>query len=208
DLQSGFVLLGYVARRAADAADLSVLVVGNAGIDPDPAVAAIGRKEMREVVLDLAVAAQGGEEPAVGKMRGAGLGITEATAQQLVGRHSESVERAVVQVGEAALGVGGPDQVMRGFHQVAIAALALEQQLDDASLFAQGLARDRQLILVLVAEGAERRARQSVDDLARVAPMPAVGATRDQNALAVPAAQLLHGDAELGRGFLNRVFGR
>ena len=124
------------------------------------------------------------------------------------GANSEDVQGAVVQIGEAALRIGGPDQVMRSLDQIAVAAFAFQQQLDDAPLLAQCLACRGEFVFVLVGGNAQRRARQSVDDLARITPMAAVGPASHQNALGIPAAQLLDRHAELGGGLLNRVFGR
>jgi hypothetical protein len=58
DLQGSFVLFGYIASRTADAADLTALIVRNPRIDPYPAIAAIRRDQMGEVVLYFAMATQ------------------------------------------------------------------------------------------------------------------------------------------------------
>ncbi len=222
DLDRGAMLFRDVARGAPQADDPAVVVVRNACIDPDPAVAAVARDEVGEVIFHLAVAAQRGEEAPVGNMRRPRLEIEEAAADQVPLLQVENVDAAVVQVSEAAERIGGPDQVVRGLHQVAVTRLAFQQQLDDAAFFLEGAAGGGKLVFVLSRPGVVgagpvrrgafggigRRAGESVDDFMRVAAVAAGSAASDQHALGVPAAQFLHRDAELGRRLLNRVFGQ
>jgi len=200
------VLLGDVARGAADAEHGAVVVEHHAGVDADPAVIPGMGDEPGHVMLDFAVALQRRQEAAVGDMGIAGLEIEEAAPDQVLGRDAEDRVGGGVEIGEAPEGVGCPDEVVRGLDQVAVAVLALQQELDDAPLLGERLADRRQLLAGLVARGGEAGARQAVDQLARIAPVPAVRAARDQHALLVPAPQLLDRNGEHLGHLLDAVF--
>ena len=200
------MLLGDVARGAADAEHFAVVVVREPRVDADPAVLAGGGEDVRHVVLDFAALAQRCEKAAVRDVRGARFEIEEAAADQVLGREPEDVVRGGVEVGEAALGVGGPDQVVRGFDEIAVAVLAFEQQLDDAALFGERALDGRELLGGFVGARAEARSHEAVDQLLGIAAVTAGGAQRDEHALLVPAAQLLDRNTQKLGGFLDAVF--
>ena len=116
-----------------------VLVEQDACIDADPAVFAARRDDVRHVILDFAAALQHGEEAPVRDVRVAGFEIEEAAADEVARRQAENVLRGGIQIGEAALRVGRPDEIVRRFHEVAVAVLAFEQQLDDAAFFGEAI---------------------------------------------------------------------
>ena len=121
------VLLGDVAGGAADAERLAVFVLGDARVDADPAVLAASGHEMRNVIADFAFSFQRCEKPAVRDVGCADLEIEETASHQVFRREAEDFVRRVVEIGEAALRIRRPDQVVRGLDQVAVAILALEQ---------------------------------------------------------------------------------
>ena len=104
--------------------------------------------------------------------------------------------------------VRSPDEIVRGFHEVAVAALAFEEKLDDAPLLGEGALDRCELLRGLVRACGQPGAHEAVDQLFRIAPMSAGRAQRDENTLLVPAAQLLDRDAQALRSFLDAVFDR
>ena len=74
------VLFRDVARGTAYAEYFAVLIVGEAGVDPDPAILAGRRDDVRDVVLDFTFPAQRGQEAAVGDVGGARFEVEEAAA--------------------------------------------------------------------------------------------------------------------------------
>ena len=129
-------------------------------------------------------------------MRAVGLEAEEAAPDQVGRRQPENLVGGGVQVGEAALGVGLPDQVMRGLDEVAVAAFALDQQLDDPAFFGQRLLDARQFARGFFGERAAVGLDQAIDDFFRIPAMAAPGALGAEDALFIPAPQLLRRDAE------------
>ena len=209
DALRGQMLLRDVTRGAADAEHGAVVVEHDARIDADPAVFPGIGDEPRHVMLDLAVAFQCRQETAVGHVGVTGLEIKEAAPEQILGRKPEDCVGGRIEIGEAPERVGGPDEVVGGLDEIAVAVLALQQELDDAPLFRKRLADRRELLAGLVARGGEPGgAGEAVDQFAGVAPVPAVGASRDQHALLVPAPQLLDRNTEHLRHLLDAVLRR
>ena len=85
------MLLRDVARGAANAEHVAVLVVSQPRIDTDPAVFAACSQHVCRVVLDLAIFPQQGEETPVRDVRGSGFEIEEAAAYQVFRGKPEDV---------------------------------------------------------------------------------------------------------------------
>ena len=205
DLDGGALFLGAVTRRAANAHHPAIFVERDLGIDSDPTFFAVGTDESGDVILDLAVFLEVQKEAAIGHMRRLGFEIEQAAPDQCLRLEAEDVLGSIVEVGEATLRVGGPHQIVRGFDQVSIAALALEQKLDDPAFLLEGLASMLEFVVVLVERAAKRRRGKAVDDLLGVAPVPTIGAARHQDPLGIPAAQFLNRHSKLIGYFLDAV---
>jgi hypothetical protein len=106
------MLFGDVAGGAADAEHFAHFIAGDAGVDADPAVLAARSAEVGHMVLYLAIAAQRRQEAAIGYVRTVGLEAEKAASDQVARRQPENFMGRGVEVGEASLGIGLPDQVV------------------------------------------------------------------------------------------------
>ena len=120
------MLVGDVAGGAADAEHLAVFIACDTGVDADPAVFTAGGGQMGDVILYFALTAQSRQEAAVRHMRTVGLKAEKAASEQVGRCQSENFVGGGIQVGEAAFGIGLPDQVMRSLDEVAIASFTFD----------------------------------------------------------------------------------
>ena len=202
------MLFRDVPRGAADAQHGTVVVEHHARVDPDPAFFAGRGDDPGHVMLDLTVALELREEPPIRHVRRPGLEVEEAAPDEVLRRNTEDHVGGGIEIGEAAEGIGGPDEVVRGLDQIAVAVLALQQELDDAPLLRERLADGRKFLAGLVAGRGEGGAGEAVDKLARIAAVPAMRAARHQHSLLVPTPQLLDRNAEHLGHLLDAVFRR
>ena len=155
------MLFGNVARSAADTHDFAVIIEQGTRVDTDPAAVAACGDDVGHVVADLAVAPQQGQEAPVGDVRIARLEIEKAAPAEVARSEPEDVACGVVEVGKAALRVGRPHQIVRGFDEVTVAVFAIQQQLDDALFLGQRFLDRGELFGGFVR--ADRLRREAVD---------------------------------------------
>ena len=85
DMLGGEMLLGNVARGAADPQHRAALVEHDPGVDSDPAVVTLRGHDMGHVVLDFAVALEQREKTPVGHVGSACFEVEEAAADEILG---------------------------------------------------------------------------------------------------------------------------
>jgi hypothetical protein len=78
------------------------------------------------VIADLSAPAQRREKAPVRSLGGARFEIEEAAPDEILWRCAEDFGRRIVEIGEAALGVGGPDEIVGRLDEIAIAVFAFE----------------------------------------------------------------------------------
>src|SRR5687767_12658251 len=106
-------------------------------------------------------------------MGGAGFEIEETAPDQILGREPENVVRGGVEVCEAALRVGCPDQVVGSFDEIAIAVFAFEEKLDDPTLFRERALHRRELLRGLLDGRAQAGSGEAIYELFGIAAVAA-----------------------------------
>ena len=145
------LLLRDVAGGAADAAHRPVVVEDGPGVEADVVGPPLGIQVHGLVVHQLAPRHHPGEGLGVALGRLGGLELAEVAAQHLLRRQAVDGGGGPVEVGPAAPGVHAPDQVVGGFHQVAVAGLGLAQAL--LGLLAAADVGDQAHVVAAVVQG-------------------------------------------------------